>query len=270
MNLFKGVRVFLDGVPFLENRVVLSSGISIVSNDDDAKFPLEEGSLVPTLPWRTLCAQDENTLFSTEKPNLINYDKTVQVINIPDEITTFCIDNHVQELTRKDDILAFYETETYEQLKDKLYTFFGQYLFSETNFRFYNLFADDPGKPTVTISYNKKRCGLHIDNRQTYSIDKLHSAPNAVLINLGKEPRDFLFINQTCEQLQVLLHPNEYDSVEKIHKDFAESYNNYPVVRIRLKPFEAYIAPTENIIHDGSTKDCIYPNLKSFAEGYFW
>jgi hypothetical protein len=30
-------------------------------------------------------------------------------------------------------------------------------------------------------------------------------------------------------------------------------YPTYPVVRLRIGPGEGYIAPTENVIHDGST-----------------
>jgi hypothetical protein len=270
INLFKGVKVFLDGVPSLEHRVVVSSGIDTLSENIDSKFPFEVDALVPKLPWRTLCSQNENTLYCNEKPKLIDYDKTVQVINVPDDIIELCKANKIQDLIRKEDILAFYETNIYKELKNKLFSFYENYLFSETNFKYYNMFADDPGRPTVTITYNKRRCGLHIDNRQTFSIDKLHSAPNGILVNLGKEPRYFLFVNQTCEQLQMLMSPNRYDSVDRIHQDFAKKFKDYPVVRLKLNPFEGYIAPTENIIHDGSTSGCTFPSLKAFAEGYFW
>jgi hypothetical protein len=32
-----------------------------------------------------------------------------------------------------------------------------------------------------------------------------------------------------------------------------EKYPEIPIVRCRLRPGEAYIAPTENLVHDGSS-----------------
>lgn len=34
---------------------------------------------------------------------------------------------------------------------------------------------------------------------------------------------------------------------------FFEYFPNYPVIRIKQNPYEFYIAPTDNCIHDGST-----------------
>jgi hypothetical protein len=38
-----------------------------------------------------------------------------------------------------------------------------------------------------------------------------------------------------------------------IARDFMRAFPSYPAVRLRIRPGEAYIAPTENIAHDGST-----------------
>ena len=38
----------------------------------------------------------------------------------------------------------------------------------------------------------------------------------------------------------------------KVSRLFLTKYPNYPVFRIKIEPGEAYIAPTENIIHDGA------------------
>jgi len=46
---------------------------------------------------------------------------------------------------------------------------------------------------------------------------------------------------------------NVESSASLIGKSFMSTFPNYPVVRVRLRPGEAYIAPTENILHDGSS-----------------
>ncbi len=38
-----------------------------------------------------------------------------------------------------------------------------------------------------------------------------------------------------------------------IVESFFKRYSDYPVLRLELKPFQYYIAPTDNFIHDGST-----------------
>ena len=36
---------------------------------------------------------------------------------------------------------------------------------------------------------------------------------------------------------------------------FFQLYPDYPIIRLRQDPYEGYIAPTDSIIHDGSTVD---------------
>jgi hypothetical protein len=45
---------------------------------------------------------------------------------------------------------------------------------------------------------------------------------------------------------------------------FLDAYPRYPVARIRIGPGQAYIAPVQNIIHDGYTrqKTCTDYNLQ--------
>ena len=37
-------------------------------------------------------------------------------------------------------------------------------------------------------------------------------------------------------------------------RKFLRVFDDYPITRIRVKPGDAYIAPTENIVHDGCTE----------------
>jgi hypothetical protein len=41
--------------------------------------------------------------------------------------------------------------------------------------------------------------------------------------------------------------------VRAIGAAFMSTFPDYPIVRLRLRPGEAYIAPTENVLHDGSS-----------------
>jgi hypothetical protein len=37
-------------------------------------------------------------------------------------------------------------------------------------------------------------------------------------------------------------------------RKFLQVFENHPITRIRISPGQAYIAPTENLVHDGSTE----------------
>ena len=61
---------------------------------------------------------------------------------------------------------------------------------------------------------------------------------------------------------------NKYE-INNIYKQFALSFPEYPVLRIKINPYEAYIAPTEFIIHDGSNINTKYPDINLVVRGYF-
>lgn len=44
-------------------------------------------------------------------------------------------------------------------------------------------------------------------------------------------------------------------NIENISENFFYNFPDYPILKIKQKPFEFYIAPTDNCIHDGSTFD---------------
>lgn len=44
---------------------------------------------------------------------------------------------------------------------------------------------------------------------------------------------------------------------------------NCSVVRLRIRPKEGYIAPTENIVHDGSSEGTVSPSSQFIVMGNF-
>jgi hypothetical protein len=111
-----------------------------------------------------------------------------------------------------------------------------------------------------------KFVGLHIDSWDRLSLSERHQSQNRLCINLGKGERALQFIPIQARQMKHNLSTlaselGEYlqtitgkDSVLAYLGHFSET----PVLRIKLKPGQAYIAPTENIIHDG----CVMTDLQ--------
>lgn len=104
--------------------------------------------------------------------------------------------------------------------------------------------------------------GLHID-----CLDRLHDRTaiqprNRFCINIGTESRYFMFIDVPLKNILQMVNVEEITAsstlnklTSNIGKAFMNSFPNYPVVKIELKPGQAYIAPAEAIIHDASTMD---------------
>jgi hypothetical protein len=114
----------------------------------------------------------------------------------------------------------------------------------------------------LTCTYDEQnRCliGLHIDNFFARPLDSRSAAPNRLCINIGDSPRYLLFINLTLLQIQTMLRGGgvgETDLTQadwRIDRLFLSRFPDYPVVQLRIDPGEAYIAPTENLIHDSTT-----------------
>lgn len=50
---------------------------------------------------------------------------------------------------------------------------------------------------------------------------------------------------------------------------FMRACPDYPVVRLQIEPGEAYILPTDNLMHDASTADNSFPDITVTYLGYF-
>ena len=100
--------------------------------------------------------------------------------------------------------------------------------------------------------------GLHNDGTKSMRIHTMHTRGNRMTINLGKESRIFYFTNLTLRQAYQMLkatvnQPQEKITSYNIAPLFFKTFPDYPVVKIIQKPYEYYIAPTDNCFHDGST-----------------
>jgi hypothetical protein len=125
---------------------------------------------------------------------------------------------------------------------------------------------------TVTVHpQSRELVGLHLDNWFRLPRRRRHEAPNRICLNLGCQDRYFLFLNLSIRRM--------YDAVRRrvggqlhpmmVGRHFMTLFPSYPVVRLRICPGEAYIAPTDNLIHDGSSCDMSVADLSLSLLGRF-
>jgi hypothetical protein len=136
-----------------------------------------------------------------------------------------------------------------------------------------------PGLPTVTKDEfgadNRNFAGLHLDSWDRLPLRFRHRSRNRLCINFGRDPRYSLFINLPL--MRMFQHLGLRDP-EDIYEDYRGLYlgqrfikacPGYPVIRLQINPGEAYIMPTDNLIHDASTEGGRFPDITLTFLGYF-
>jgi hypothetical protein len=108
-----------------------------------------------------------------------------------------------------------------------------------------------PGLCTVTRDpFTTRFVGLHVDSFHDRYDPARASAGNRLSINIGREPRHLLFVPRAYRALSgPRLSPCRQDVVAA----FLATHGDQPVMRLRIDPGEAYIAPTESLIHDATS-----------------
>ena len=132
---------------------------------------------------------------------------------------------------------------------------------------------DHPGLVTMTRAVDQDaRIGLHFDRWDGLPVKELAACSNRVSVNLGPRDRYLIFLNQTASGMSSILQKANVQfkqDVRAIGAAFMSAFPNYPIVRIRLQPGEAYIAPTENILHDGTSAEVVETNHYLSMRGRF-
>ena len=198
-----------------------------------------------------LCFANTNTTYNlilNESPHQ-RAKLWVSIITLPKEIS-HCLKalKDVKSLKVLESILKKKDTiKGINLIQDFISTFCQPHLSSK-----YGIGCNSPNQKTVTVGKDNLRVGLHVDNHLKFPRSR-------ILINLGSESRYFLFINLSIKQLYDLV--SKHNNVLKptlgssgLGTMFMKLFPSYPVIKLKVSPGEAYLAPTEHIIHDGSTE----------------
>jgi len=298
-DLFKGVQLYFypESINSI-HKMELSAGTRTATLKEQHDNQYASGAYLPKPPWRSLSPLEQTKLVRDSPPR--DYSRTVCVMSMPHNIITplqaLCDEELSKSSSRWDVISAcmagMEKTKAIIDLRHYLKSFSPQdpATFSAININQKNL-------TTVTFDPESNQyIGLHLDNWDQLPLQKRYLATNRICINLGRSDRYFLFINLTLiDMLNAICcdgkaeanrwnqfftwlrhktlptsHPSfPKASPVKLHQVFMQRFPDYPVVRVRIAPGEGYIAPTENIIHDGSSLGSATPDVQTTLRGHF-
>jgi hypothetical protein len=107
--------------------------------------------------------------------------------------------------------------------------------------------------PTLTIDKrNGLKPGIHVDSWDAAPLEGRGRSRNRLCMNLGESTRYFLFVGLTLQGIWERLGRPQVAVGGSLGQLFLERYPDYPVTRLAIQPGHAYIAPTENLLHDGA------------------
>lgn len=248
-------------------RISKSNGCKQVDFIDGIKCLNE--TYVPIEPWETLGKSESNTLISKKH----NY-TDVSLIKLPSNIRKTFAKLKIDNCININDINYIQNSIEFKNAMKRLLRYLTHFNVGERELTPHSLYFGKPNLHNNTFNSKEKvYIGMHLDSWEGDPFHNRSKSRNRICINLGKESRYLLFYGIGLDEMAKLSNfdtsTDRFD-INKIYKDFAKIGLEYPIYRLEIKPFEAYIAPTEYVIHDGSSWNSSNPDINLVVRGNFF
>lgn len=278
MNLATGIHI-KSPYPTKEY-IKINSGSKLISGKynffEDMNFEYFDHSYIPKDDWRNLNVSEYNLLANNIEINNRNF---IKIDYIPTNIVDLIHKLSLNNLNSRSEIFSNFENniDIVDELNKKLENFI--YSISENlNYEFYKLVVFPKKVITSGISNDeitgeRKFLGLHIDRSTHFNIENASNSKNRICFNIGDEERELYLINLSLSQIKAKLAEKGYNDIDidtnNITDLFFKEFIDYPVLKIKIKPYQYYIAPTDNYIHDGTTINKDKLDITLTYLGYF-
>ena len=281
-----------NSLPEGENALTINSGTlhhskqkAATVNYLDEKFTPEyiEKAYVNKRDWRKLTSEELDLLKPDESRNDFN---TIYLGVIPEDLKNCFEELKLKESKDREEVFEKLgdQPELVQRVTQLLDTFL-QPMSNNKRFDFHCIGVNYPNIELVACDTtmlpkgykqaDKRFLGMHNDGTQQMTINTAHEFGNRISINLGKDARYFLFVNlslmEAYSMLEETMNPDDlkYVTIATIPEYFFKYFPDYPVLRVEQKPYQYYIAPTDNCFHDGSTLGGKHLDICIVYFGYF-
>lgn len=119
---------------------------------------------------------------------------------------------------------------------------------------------------TVTTGVDGLLAGLHVDTWDHLTLSARRWASNRMTINTGTQSRYLLFSPYPVAAFAEAMGWTSEDGLDVAHAFLL--LGDRRVLRLEVRPGEAYIAPTDNLIHDASSRGGVEPDRALMLRGF--
>jgi hypothetical protein len=223
-------------------------------------------SLLPAAPWRAPSAAEEELLWAERFPE--NPLDAIGILKVPEKLLFPLRVLGIDRVGSSREFGALVNSAAGKRATYPIVDYLASFRRRDEGFRFLGIGLNAPDLHTVTVDRSSGlQIGMHIDSWDKIEVGEREAATNRICLNLGREDRFFLFMNLPIREIARDRDPKL--PAKEVVRQFIVDNPTYPVIRLRLAPGEAYLAPTENVIHDGSSLGKAYPDIQLTVRGYF-
>ena len=213
----------------------------------------DQSARIPRSPWRPPAPDELSVLMTSLRPT--DMSRTVVVLRVSDELVQILRQLDLHEINT-----AYGFFGDGNDLQKLILSYLSDFCTFDGEIFFHRMISHPPGLPTVTKNLQRNIFnGLHVDSWDSPPDSNRSEAANRITINVGKSSRTFLFVNLSVDDMARALQQRQQSSElaltgTELGRKFLEVFPDYPTVGVELAPSEAYIAPTDNIMHDASSE----------------
>lgn len=248
-----GFIYLLDRRISLENRFFNTAGVTFTDNqcvNYVAASPIPRGPFVEN----RLSVQSLHTSPSIVGPDDVNF---LGIVDLSDALV-HPLFKTISSITGYPELATVYSDTSIRDAWASLLEGVGDLFSSIDEVDVRDVCLKEPGLVTTTVDGMGRHIGLHLDSFDMKSVYERDQCRNRICINLGVEERTFLFVNVPVIEMIRRLHASGHPIVPAtvgsgIGRMFLHAFPDEPVNAIKIRPREAYIMPTENLLHDAST-----------------
>jgi hypothetical protein len=243
MGLRAGLRVSAE-----RDAVTVSAGMALAVDEVIGELPYVASAVVPVGPWRSLDERERELLFTSD-PGGVATGRTVAVVRMPDELVARL---RAVPLPAETTLAgAPIRTPEAAAAREQVAPALEPYVAREDRVLQGIRVQRGTLMTSTTHPFGDRLAltGMHLD--------RWHVGPDGctahgqLAINLGVHDRYLLFVNIPAIELAPRID-DPRDSWLTLPREVARRHADYPVVRVRVRPGEAYLAPTESVMHDVS------------------
>jgi hypothetical protein len=239
------------------DRVELSAGMRAASRREVRELCYEPEAFLPREPWRPLAPTEQSRLLSND--SFDDPARSIGIVRLLDGFAERC--RHIKQAEK--------EGPSFEMVASDLETV----CHLGAPLHFHGAGSNPAGLQTVTIDRRSGQfTGLHLDSWDNLDLAERHRSSNRICVNIGEESRYFLFVPVALMDMPHMvaerLAGTEPPPSMSLDRLFMQLCSDVPVVRCRLAPGEAYIAPTECLLHDGSSAGQRYLDEQLTVRGF--